>query len=64
MQVRLGVAQVLEHTLEERAKEVMRQAKVKAEAADGVPEVNVIALRDFMRRVREGGEAVTIGADI
>jgi len=59
LKVRLRVAQVLEHTLEERAKDVSRQAKAKAEADLATPHGSALELRDFMRRIREGGEAVT-----
>eukprot|EP00962_Isochrysis_galbana_P048257 scaffold20040_cov101-Isochrysis_galbana.AAC.3 len=51
--------QVLEHTLEERAKDVSRQLKEAKDAEGGTPQSSALELRDFMRRVREGGEAVT-----
>ncbi|EOD21372.1 hypothetical protein EMIHUDRAFT_444486 [Emiliania huxleyi CCMP1516] len=56
LKVRLEVAKVLEHTLEERAKELNRATKAKAEAGGGDAEEPYPRdlFSKFMRRMREG----------
>ena len=71
LKVRLGVLQVLEHTLEERAKQQMKskrdgdkksrregEAREGDASADGAPRSGSgTELRDFMGRLHEGGHA-------